>query len=299
MRKWIVVCETYEGIEAKAVDLLTAEMNEYVDYPIPVLTADCKDTEKFKGDSRVILKTGNVAGGAEDGYLIEVKAEGDINVVEITANDKRGLYYGVVDFISVYVAKSAVTVYPNINLKGMFDTPFNCQMPEYRLERAPKIKNRAIWTWGHCILDYKKFIENMSLLKLNEIVVWNDYLPANAKEFVDCAHAYGIKVVWGFSWGWDTKCCKTDIRSLVGEEKTQAFANKILSYYEAELLPTGCDGIYFQSFTELTTDNIDGVNVAEAVTDLVNTVAAKLYEKYPLLEIQFGLHATSVFENLS
>lgn len=65
-------------------------------------------------------------------------------------------------------------------------------MTEAKEESAPAIKNRAIWTWGHVIFDYEKFFENMSLLRLNEIVIWNDYMPVNAKQVVDAAHGYGI-----------------------------------------------------------------------------------------------------------
>ena len=43
---------------------------------------------------------------------------------------------------------------------------------------------------------------------------------------------------------------------------------------------------------------MNGVCVAEAVTELVNDIAGALLEKYPSLDIQFGLHATSVRENL-
>jgi len=294
MRRWSVVCEAYEDLEARAVDLLTAEIEKYVDYIVPVLTAENFNENVFSEYNVVFLKSGKVADGAEEGYLIKVDAFGEKNTVEIIANTRKGLFYGVIDFIAIYISGVAIKIYPNVNLKGVFDVPFNCVMPEFRLERAPLIKNRAIWTWGHCIFDYERFFEHMSLLKLNEIVIWNDFMPVNANKVVECAHSYGIKVIWGFSWGWDTKCCKIDIKKCLGKEKINAFAIKMLKYYEESILPVGGDGIYFQSFTEITSDNIDGVNVAKSVTELVNNISGRFFEKYPSLEIQFGLHSTSV-----
>ena len=67
---------------------------------------------------------------------------------------------------------------------------------------------------------------------------------------------------------------------------------------EKEYKEIGGDGIYFQTFTELTKDNIDGVLIAEAATKFVNKTAALFYEKYPDIELQFGLHATSVSNRL-
>ncbi len=51
----------------------------------------------------------------------------------------------------------------------------------------------------------------------------------------------------------------------------------------------GCDGIYFQSFTEVSTDSINGVPVAETVTAFVNEIGGKILEKhkdFKLLSLQ-------------
>lgn len=56
--------------------------------------------------------------------------------------------------------------------------------------------------------------------------------------------------------------------------------------------------MYFQSFTEVNEEYIGGRLVAEAVTELVNETAALFFEKYPNMELQFGLHADSVRERL-
>ena len=61
---------------------------------------------------------------------------------------------------------------------------------------------------------------------------------------------------------------------------------------------SSADGIYFQSFTELKEEYIGDIFIPQAVTDFVNTTAALFYAQYPDLELQFGLHATSVKEKL-
>jgi hypothetical protein len=48
----------------------------------------------------------------------------------------------------------------------------------------------------------------------------------------------------------------------------------------------------------LNQDAIDGVLIAEAVTRFVNYTSTKLFERYPKLELQFGLHANSVKDKL-
>ena len=79
---------------------------------------------------------------------------------------------------------------------------------------APKAKTRSVFTWGHPINDFRKCIQTLARLRFNQIIVWNDYLPVNAEEFVAYAHSYGIEVIWGFAWGWLPNCSQTDISQL-------------------------------------------------------------------------------------
>lgn len=310
MKKLMVVCGTYCGFEEKAVDLLTAKMREHLDYEIPVYTANTVSGDLFNSHNVVKLGTlsdnryinekyASIANGDEEGYVVEVTATEEDNGIFIGANTMKGVYYGVVCFLGEYLPTVVPTILGNVNMCGAFKMPFNRVMPTYYKESAPAIKNRAIWTWGHCIFDYKKFFDNMSLVKLNEIVIWNDKMPINAKEVVEYAHETGIKVIFGFAWGWDTNCKTFDINDCFKADKIKTFASSVIEYYEKNVLPTNADGIYFQSFTELRQDNIGGVNIAEAVTSWVNGIANELFAKYPSLEIQFGLHATSVHDHLN
>ena len=90
--------------------------------------------------------------------------------------------------------------------KGYFDTPFHEKLPVWSKISAPDVEDRGIWTWGHTIYDYRSFMDNMLRLKMNEIVVWNDYAPINAREIADYAHSLGMKLIWGFAWGWGVDC---------------------------------------------------------------------------------------------
>ena len=57
----------------------------------------------------------------------------------------------------------------------------------YFYSEVPDHKRRSIFTWGHPINDYRNYIENMARLKLNQLIIWNDFVPINAKEIIDYA----------------------------------------------------------------------------------------------------------------
>ena len=117
----------------------------------------------------------------------------------------------------------------------------------------------------------------------------------NAKEVVECAKSWGIEIFWGSPWGWDTSM-PTKEDSLAASDEVIA---KLVQKYTDEYAATGAAGLYFQSFTETKNEKIGGKYIAEAVTDFVNAVAEKMYEKYPSIELQFGLHASSVKNRLN
>lgn len=158
------------------------------------------------------------------------------------------------------------------------------------------MKEKGIWTWGHVIYDYRGFFRNMKTLGLNKITVWNDYAPVNAKEILEEAHRNGIKVIWGFSWGWDTDCCR--VLTDFGREKVSAIKNSVLKTFAAQYSEIAADGIYFQTFTELSNREINGVKIADAAVALVNETAGELLLQNPELNIEFGLHASGVTEDL-
>ncbi len=231
----------------------------------------------------------------EQGYSIYVgKNPSGGMLVIICGVDDAGVLYGAVDFCNNYLGRVMwKSGHNDIMKSSFFHVVSEGNVKEWRTSSAPAVLRRAIWTWGHVVYDYKNFIDNMVLLKLNELVLWNDFVPLNAKEVVEYAHARGIAVIWGYAWGWDVNCAENDITS----EYLEKVQKNVIERYKKDYDGLG-DGIYFQSFTELHVDEINGKCIASVVTDFVNDTAKKLLDEYPNLELQFGLHATSVKEHL-
>lgn len=281
------------GVYKKAVEMLSQFLLDYTyEYPVCLAYDPEADYSMYRciyigtrEDNAYIAK---VAESQEQlqpqGYRIKVAS----GTVTIEGADDAGLLYGCIDFYNKYIMKFEFPhddAYYRINF-------FEKDLPDFEYSSAPAVKNRGIWTWGHVIYDYRGFIDNMVKLKMNTVIVWNDFAPVNAEDFITYAHDRNVKVIWGFAWLWDTDCNKFNIAALgdAGDE--------IAEKYKREYAPLHADGIYFQSFTELDKEEIGGVLIAEAVTNFVNETAQKLFEITPGLELQFGLHATSVKEKL-
>lgn len=158
------------------------------------------------------------------------------------------------------------------------------------------IKQFGLWSWGHVIYDYRGYLDNMKELGMDSVIIWNDIAPLNASDVLDYAHSLGIKVIWGFAWGWVDNCGK-NIKS-IDSETVKKISDEVIEVFKNEYMDISPDGIYFQSFTELGSDYIGGLCLAEVVTDFVNATAARIYELAPDCEILFGLHATAVKNHL-
>lgn len=292
MKKNAVVCNAAASpIMKKSVEVLSEFLLDYtLEYPICVSEEKVLDEEKYR---KIFIGTqsnnGYISGlklsvpDEEEGYCIRVKDD----TIVVAGHDDNGVLYGCLDLFNKYVMKFE---YPDddryhINI-------FEKKLPDFEYASYPSVKNRGLWTWGHVIYDYRKYIDNMVKLKMNTLTVWNDFVPVNAKEMVEYAHSCGIKIFWGYAWGWDIDCAKCSET----DDLNSSYA--ILKKYEDEYSMLGGDGIYFQSFTEVNTQELGGRNVAEAVTRFVNQTAALFFEKYPEIELQFGLHATSVNKSL-
>ncbi len=216
-----------------------------------------------------------------------IKVEND--TAYIMGYDDSGVLYGCIDFYNKYILKYE---FPHDSAIYRVN-PFEGELSDFEYSSCPAVKDRGIWTWGHVIYDYKGFFDNMLLCKMNTAIIWNDYVPVNACDMVEYAHNCGIKVIWGYSWMWGTDC------NVFLKDGLKYNPQEYLDKYEKEYAHLGGDGIYFQSFTELKEDSVNGIVIAEAVTEFVNTTSKLFFEKYPDMEIQFGLHATSVKEKLS
>ena len=294
MKKYAIIYGQIENdIQKRAVEELSSILLDYtLEYPVCFKYGENEDLTDYKtiyigtkqNNPYIKENSSKILSKAEE-YYIKV-AQGTI-IIE--GFDDAGVLYGVLDFYNKYITKFEHPSSPDEYWINFLE---NDTLPDFEYGSAPSVRERGLWTWGHVIYDYRGYLDNMMKLKMNRVVIWNDYAPANADEIVAYAHSRNIKVIFGFSWLWDTDCNRFDLQNLDG------YSEKILAKYEAEYADLGADGIYFQTFTELKKDNIDGILIAEAAAKFVNKTAAIFYKKYPNIEIQFGLHATSVRSRL-
>ncbi len=306
-RNWKIVYSSYSGVQKRAIELIYKEMGALIlrdkgRYTIHVLACENVSTAVIDknavvvglyNENEIIRKHISANEIKKDGYVVKVMdnpENPDLKLVLITANTEAALFYGAVDFVDDYFALAA----PKHGGLLLVDYVFEEKLPDYYISAAPAIKTRSVFTWGTPINDYRDYIDNMARLKLNQLIIWNDFVPLNADDIVDYAHSYGIQVIWGFAWGWTRNCATTDLSSL------DALAESVLKTYRENYMNLKGDGIYFQSFTETwegKTD-IEGKSIAEIVVGFVNNVSGKILEERPNLSIQFGLHAMSVKEKL-
>lgn len=294
MKKNLLICQFDSSpIIEHAVEFLTEALLNYT-YEYPICISPDKllgfDTDSFR---RIYIGTQSDVHIDElhvlppqtvEGYTIQVQND----TVVIVGYDERGVLCGCLDFYNKYITKFEVTGHSqpyHVNL-------FGSDLPDFLYSSSPSVRSRGLWTWGHVIYDYCRYIDNLARLKMNTVIIWNDHVPCNAKSIIDYAHSYGIRVIWGYAWCWDTDCARFSDDEL--EHATQEAFQK----FESEYASLNVDGIYFQSFTELLVQSLNGRTIAEAVAEFVNRASAPFFEKYPNLELQFGLHATSVNQNL-
>ena len=304
---WKIIYTAYEGVAKRAVHLLSKEVGAFLIrepsvYRICVLPCEkegCAISKNafFVGcyeESNVIKDFVRPHEVPQDGFLVKViknPSDAEGRFVILTAHDVQELFYAAVSFFDDYIPRYAPTHGSNRMPDLIFDGP----LAECAYTETPDHKTRSIFTWGHSINDYRAYIDNMARLKFNELILWNDYVPLNIKDVIAYAHSYGIKVNLGYSWGWQVHCSQVDD---ISDASLLALKDAILAKYEKEYADTGCDGIYFQSFTERRDEYIGKRLIAEGVVSLVNMTANELLAKHPALKLQFGLHATSVAGHL-
>ncbi len=308
-KPFILITDRYSGLTKAGVNLLAGTVATQLGYTVlPVLTCE-EVTDALLAENTVIavgrtkthpiLKKYEEKGALRipdkaEGYTIRVgndAADKEKKIVLIAGADEAGVLYGCADFCNKYLAR--LMGEGDYYRDGHFDRLFDVDLPDFSLSTAPSIPTRALWTWGHMIYDYRGFFDNMARLRFNEAVIWNDRCPINAEDIISYAHARGVRIVWGYTWGWDNS---SKLEKIVAESNAETLARikeKAIDTFEKEYKGLG-DGIYFQSFTEMCKEDVNGNSVADLVVRLVNETAGELLSRYPDLHIQFGLHATSV-----
>jgi hypothetical protein len=275
----------------RAIDFLSSYIAEFtIDFPLCVSEAEVIPEGVrvpiyigTKENSKNVFELSDVSLDIAEQYYISVKNRR----ILIEGYDNKGVLNGVMDFYNKYLLGRKYR-----NFKFSVCDLFESDTSDYSLISAPSVSERGIWTWGHVIYDYKRFLDNMAKLKLNSLIIWNDFVPFNIGDIINHAHELGIKIILGYTWGWDQRCREMSLSALSQLE------GQIFEKYKKEYAHLDIDGIYFQTITELDDEYIDGVLVADAVTKFVNKTAAVFYQEYPNLLIEFGLHATSVKNKL-
>lgn len=301
---WKIIYSKYEGPQKRALELISEEIGRYIAREPGIYsfgTVACEQSGDIAAENTIILGTygdnryfGDYLSPEdipENGYVVRVTdnpLNPDVKLALICGYSPREVFYAAADFTDDYLTK-AIPIFDSLPLVHEL---FRHKLPDYSISTAPKIKTRSIFTWGHPISDYREYFKNAARLRLNQVIVWNDFLPINSAEITEYAHSYGIELIWGFSWGWSTDCSAARLDDL------PALKDAIIREYNEAYKKIAPDGIYFQSFTGLRDDTIGGKRISLAVTELVNMTAGELLKSNPGLKIQFGLHATSVREHL-
>ncbi|MBR5438848.1 MAG: hypothetical protein IKV61_01330 [Clostridia bacterium] len=300
---WQIIYTNYSKMQKRAIEFLNREMSKYVlrelgEYKIHVLPV-YKESSLTVENSAIVLSLYNDSNIIknyikpnefnENGFILKVidnPNTPESSLVLITANNEDALYRGAVYFMDDYVTKYSPMLSGKLRYRF-----FDGRLVPGEYKEQVLSKTRSIFAWGHAINDYRAYIDNMARLGLNQLILWNDYEPLNARDIVEYAHSYNIEVIWGFAWGWDEKRCEnlTDLN----DEMLEKMKISALDAYYSTWQGLG-DGIYFQSFTETNMDTLNGKCIASVVTDFVNDIAGIILEKEPNLKIQFGLHALSV-----
>jgi len=305
---WKIIYSSEGQIVSRALQLLYKEagqnlIREAGVYRLYVLPCEKEGSEYAKNtillglceDSSEIPKYVDASEIPKEGFAVKVM-ENPVDpeegrIVILTAHREEELFYAAVHFLDDYIPENA----PFHGSNPMPDLIFDSPLPLYFYSETADHSRRSIFTWGHPVGDFRAYIDRMARMKFNELIVWNDFVPLNIREVIDYAHSYGIRVILGYAWGWRPNC--RGIQELSDETLSQ-IKEGIIAAYRNVYLPLNCDGIYFQSFTEMKRDNIGERNIAETVVKLVNEAAKELWKISPQLKLIFGLHATSVREQL-
>ena len=307
---WKVVYSSVEGPQGRALETLTERLGSYFLREGHLATAlvlplekDGGEPVKGKRDMIVVgipsenatlrgylggaMGTSRPTGVPRGGYLIKTFNAKGRNVVLIAGDTSEAVLWATFDFLDVV----APTLESEISSQhgryaGMF---FRAdKIPAFECRRQPQTPVRSIFSWGHVVDDCRATFREMARARFNRAILWNDQLVVNARDVVACAHSWGVKVYWGFSWGW----------TLSGQEGKDLdfgkLADDIVDEWRQKWKPMGGDGIYFQSFTETKNREIGGRSIPEAVTELVNAVAARIRAEAPGIDIVVGLHSNSM-----
>lgn len=302
-QRWSISYGSYESVEAYALRELQRVVQLAFPYVVRTLP---RDSERPADDHLLVI-------GTPDGHpfirdlverrFVEVPREAGgyairsaaspwnpmCKLVAIAGRDAAGVLYGVQDFCARMHPFGLTQMSDPVRRRAAFD-----QLGDFDNHGDyPRIADRGLWTWGYVIYDYRGYLDAMARMRMNMLTIWNDVPPVNIGEVILYAHERGIRVVLGFSWGWgDCKpadLARPDFRARIKAE--------VVERYRREYRHLSLDGIYFQTVTEHSQQEVASRTMAAVACEFVNDVARALLEERADLSIQFGLHASSIKEH--
>lgn len=301
--RWSIAYGSYEGVERFALQELYGMVQHF--HPYVVQIAPVRDGLSEKLDHLVVVGTPDnnqmiaelvwneqiTLPDRPQGYTItcgDSRWNAERRLIVIAGTDPFGVLYGVEDFNARVLAAKVMPEKPTrARLRAAFD-----DMDDFVISECPLIENRGIWTWGYVIYDYRRFLDHMARLKMNALIIWNDYPPLNCGEVIETAHSRGISVILGFPWGWGME--GMDISR---PEHREHIKEMVLNNYNENYRSIDVDGIYFQTLTEHHDAELAGQSAAGIVCEMVNDISSALFLAEPDLRLLFGLHATSIHEH--
>ena len=115
-----------------------------------------------------------------EGYRMQLSPmESGKQTLRLSGGSDVGLMYGAMDFVN-RIIPAAEQARQSWMFPYYFVNPFETGFAPMDETSSPSVARRGLWTWGHVIYDYRGYLTNMARLKLNELVIWNDFAPLNA-----------------------------------------------------------------------------------------------------------------------
>ena len=308
-RRWLLCHGEYAGVERFATAEAQRILQRHLAYVLTTAHAAnaCKQADAHLFISGTAHSNSLVRELAESGRILipdkpdsyalacfESPWRAGAKVLVAAGSDPEGALHAVADLGSnEFFFNILRQSRSNEFIDSCWGTPTALErMTPFARSESPRVAERGIWSWGYVIADYRRFLDNMARLRMNMITIWNDHPPLNAAEVADYAHSRGIKVVWGFHWGWGVGNF-----DMANSGHVDRLRRSVIEKYEEHYAHLPHHGIYFQTATEVHDTDKDGVPIAKLACDMVNRVGGGLLERHPNLKIQFGLHASSIMEN--
>ena len=299
--RWTLAPGSLQGLEGRAAIDVQRMLQTYLPYVLPIADAGCNlagaehlavvGTAASSPHIAALINAGKLAAPtASQGYSVAFCPSPwrqDARLLAVAGTDAHGVLYGAQEVTS-RLAHGATRLDGQAATRRYLET-----CPTFAVCEAPAVPQRGLWSWGYTIYDYRRYLDHMMRLKMNTLIIWNDCVPENFPEVIDAAHARGIRVIAGFHWGWGFE----GSMSLANAEDRRKIRACVLETYRTDYAGLNHDGIYFQTLTEHAERKRDGCSTASCACKLVNETARALLEAYPDLDIQFGLHASSIGED--